>query len=330
MNQKICLISFDHWNYDHHITTKLNELGHIAHHIKIGAFNHKNLFERINNTFSKVFLNTNPKLKKRQDYIIESLQKLGKQDQILVINPELIDPEYHFEIKKFTQTYLAYLYDSVERNPIDHIPMEIFDQTFSFDTNNCEKFGFSKISNYIYDIAIPTATKIENDLIYIGSIDERMDFLDQIGAILKSKNLKFAFYCIGKKAFIYNLKKTFTGKYKNIIFQKKRFNQNTTLVKYSQSNIILDIIRENQSGLSFRIFEGLGLKKKLITNNQSILNYDLHQIDAISYVNKIEDFNNIDTFINSKPNFENKIINDYKLENWVKRVFNLNFSKTTI
>ncbi|WP_428225848.1 hypothetical protein [Flavobacterium sp.] len=324
---KICVISFDHWNYDHHIIAKLNELGHQAHHIKIGGFKHKNFIERIQNTFSKIFLKTNPKLKKRQDFILETLVQLGSQDQILVINPELIDREYHLEIKKKTKKYIAYLYDSVERNPIDHIPIEIFDQTFSFDTNNCEKFGFSKISNYIYDIAIPIATKIENDLIYIGSIDERMDFLEQIGDILKSKNLKFTFYCIGKKAFVYNLKKAFTGKFKNITFQKKRFNQNTTLLKYSQSNIILDIVRQNQSGLSFRIFEGLGLKKKLITNNQSILNYDLHQIDAISYVNKLEDFNNIDTFINSKPNFENRIINNYKLENWVKRVFNLDFSK---
>ena len=65
-SQKIVVISFDHWNYDQFIVKKLNELGHQAHHIKIGNFKHKNWFQRIINTLLKIFLNKNPKNIKKQ------------------------------------------------------------------------------------------------------------------------------------------------------------------------------------------------------------------------------------------------------------------------
>lgn len=43
---------------------------------------------------------------------------------------------------------------------------------------------------------------------------------------------------------------------------------------YAESETIVDLVRDNQTGLSFRIFEALGLQKKVITNNISVQNYD--------------------------------------------------------
>jgi hypothetical protein len=130
MLQKIAVISFDHWNYDAHIVTALQKKGIESFHIKIGNFKYKNTWERIQNTFSKVFLGKNPKLKKRQDYILEQLKENGFQNQILVINPELIDLEYHLAIKKYTDKYIAYLYDSVSRCPVKHLLEGVFDEIF--------------------------------------------------------------------------------------------------------------------------------------------------------------------------------------------------------
>ena len=41
------------------------------------------------------------------------------------------------------------------------------------------------------------------------------------------------------------------------------------------SQILLDIQQKNQLGLSFRVFESLGLEKKLITTNIDVKNYDI-------------------------------------------------------
>ncbi|ANO48128.1 hypothetical protein ACSLMH_05625 [Flavobacterium columnare] len=323
MSQKICVISFDHWNYDCHIVTELQKLGHESHHIRIGNLKYKNFLERLANTCSKVFLGKNPKIKKRQEYILSTLKQLGKQDQILVINPELIELEYHLEIKKFTNKYLAYLYDSIERNPIDHLPSNIFDKIYSFDIKNCKEHCFVKTSNYIYTVENKSAENITQNFIYIGSIDERIDLLNQIGEILKRKKLSFSFYSIGKKSWIYNFKKRCLGRYPNIIFKRKRFSQSETLNLYKQSSVIIDIIRKNQSGLSFRIFEALGLNKKIITNNPSIQKYDLIKINSIFHLNDLNELDNIEDFLNSDTKIDKSIMKQYKLTNWVQKIFSL-------
>ncbi|MFK7030828.1 hypothetical protein [Flavobacterium oreochromis] len=323
MSQKICVISFDHWNYDHHIVKELQKQGHESHHIKIGNFKYKNNIEQFNNTCCKIFLNKNPKIKKRQDYILSRLKQLGKQDQILVINPELITPEYHLEIKKFSKKYLAYLYDSIERNPIDHLSLSFFDTIYSFDSKNCKDHNFIKTSNYIYSIKNDHKQEKKQDFIYIGSIDERIDLLNEIGEIFKKKKLNFTFYSIGKKSWIFNLKKKYMGQYSNITFKKRRFSQSETLNLYKKSTIIVDIIRKNQSGLSFRIFEGLGLGKKIITNNPSIQKYDLIKMNSIFYLNNIDQLNNIENFLHKQTTIDESIMKDYKLSNWVQKIFSL-------
>ncbi|MFK7050123.1 hypothetical protein [Flavobacterium columnare] len=323
MNQKICVISFDHWNYDHHIVTELKKLGHESHHIKIGNLKHKNFFERLKNTFSKVFLGKNPKIKKRQDYIISRLEELGKQDQILVINPELIAPEYHLKIKKFTNLYLAYLYDSIERNPINHLSLDLFDKIYSFDSTNCKEYRFIKTSNYIYTTEKNATKNKIQDFIYIGSIDERIDLLNEIGEILKRKKLSFTFYSIGKKSWFFNLKKKYRGHYSNITFRKKRFSQAETLDLYQKSSVIVDVIRKNQSGLSFRIFEALGLEKKIITNNPSIVKYDLFKINNIFYLKNLNELDNIEVFLHSETRIDESIMKNYQLTSWVQNIFSL-------
>jgi hypothetical protein len=318
MLQKIAVISFDHWNYDAHIVTALQKKGIESFHIKIGNFKYKNTWERIQNTFSKVFLGKNPKLKKRQDYILEQLKENGFQNQILVINPELIDLEYHLAIKKYTDKYIAYLYDSVSRCPVKHLLEGVFDEIFSFDKADVLTYGFSETTNYIYFETPEKAAIQKRNFIYIGSIDNRLKFLNDFGEHLKKHHQSFLFYAIGKKAFINKLKQIFFGKNKNIIFQKKRFTQNETLNMYAESEIIVDLIRDNQSGLSFRIFEALGLQKNIVTNNKTIKTYDFFEFEKIEIFSN--SFENL-TFSNS--NYPEKIISKYHIQNWIKNVFSL-------
>src|SRR5690606_39098696 len=64
------------------------------------------------------------------------------------------------------------------------------------------------------------------------------------------------------------------------------------IFKYSEnSKIVIDIAHANQKGLSMRPFEALGLKRKLITNNTDIKNYDFYNPNNIFI---IENFDNLD------------------------------------
>jgi hypothetical protein len=317
---KIAVISFDHWNYDAHIVTALQKQGIESFHIKIGNFKYKNTWERIQNTFSKVFLGKNPKLKKRQEYILQQLKKNGFQNQILVINPELIDLEYHLAIKKYTDKYIAYLYDSVSRCPIKHLLEGVFDEIFSFDKGDISTYGFSPITNYIYFDSPVIEKDIKQNFIYIGSIDNRLKYLNDFGENLKKQQQSFMFYAIGKKAFVNQLKQLFLGKNKNIIFQKNRFSQNETLKMYNESEIIVDLVRDNQSGLSFRIFEAIGLQKNVITNNKSIISYDIYDSGKIIH---LDDLNKLNKVTFNEENYPYSITKKYSLDNFIKNIFQL-------
>ncbi|WP_396199441.1 hypothetical protein [Flavobacterium sp.] len=322
MLQKIAVISFDHWNYDAHIVSALQKKGIDSFHIKIGNFKYKSTWDRIQNTLSKVFLGKNPKLKKRQEYILQQLQKSGFQHQILVINPELIDLEYHLEIKKHTEKYIAYLYDSVSRCPVKHLLDGVFDEIFSFDKVDVATYGFSEINNYIYFDTPKNASQLKQNFIYIGSIDNRLDYLNQFAEHLKKQHQSFLFYAIGKKAFVNKLKQLFLGKNKNIIFKKKRFSQQDTLKLYAESETIVDLVRDNQTGLSFRIFEALGLRKKIITNNFSIQNYDFYTSNNVYLIDENMQFLS-NVYTSNFVQLPDNIYDKYSISAWVETVFKL-------
>ena len=90
-----------------------------------------------------------------------------------------------------------------------------------------------------------------------------------------------------------------------------------------KSKIIVEIQRNDQIGLSFRIFEALGYRKKLITTNTDVVNYDFYNPQNILVI----DENNIEIpedFVTSPyVDIDETILDKYRLENWVKPIFNL-------
>lgn len=321
---KICIISFDFWNYDEYIAATLRNKGIEAHHINIGAYKHKNFTAKITNTFSKVFLQKNIKNEKRQEFILEELKKLGPQDQILIINPELIEEKFHIEIKKFTSRYIAYLYDSLARCPAETI-LHLFDTIYSFDSEDVSKYGFTKINNYNYLEKAKEEKKPEFDLVYLASYDERLKTLYKITDRLEKLALSYQYVIVGKKSWKKNILKLVSFKGENISkqYQKRRINQKNIPQFYMKGKVLLDLVRENQRGLSFRIFEAMALGKKIISNNESLKNYDFYKPENILILNK--DLTNLNTmfFETLYEPLPEEIYRKYTLENWVDTVFEL-------
>lgn len=324
MSQKIAVISFDHWNYDKHIVDALNKIGEDAFHIKIGGFKHKNIFYKIGNAFSKVFLGKNPKIQKRQEYIISCLEKSGQQDQILVINPELIALDYHLKIKKYSNKYICYLYDSMDRCPVEHLLNGVFDEIYSFDKEDIKKYGFKEITNYNYLEKQPKsdATAIKNEVLYIASFDNRLDTVFKLMEAFEKIKVSYRFIIVGKKTSLFKLKNLFSKDVKGIELRRKRIEQEGLKKLYSETNVVLDIVRENQSGLSFRIFEAMAFEKKIITNNKTVMHYNFYNPNNILIIKN--------EFVFDKNFFETKyepltevIFQEYTIANWVKKVFNL-------
>ena len=89
------------------------------------------------------------------------------------------------------------------------------------------------------------------------------------------------------------------------------------------SSILLDIQKENQEGLSFRVFEALGYEKKLITTNKDIVNYDFYNPNNILIIDR-ENPHIPKTFLNtSYSTVSENIIKKYRRESWIQQVFGI-------
>lgn len=316
---KICIISFDHWHYDSHISKALEKKGIQSYHINTGNFKYfySNFFQRIFNFFQKLIFNRNIKKIKQYEFIINELKKIGSQDKILVINPDLIPLSIHYQIKQFTPNYIAYLYDSSKRYKIDHLLENVFDTIFSFDDEDVKKFGFIPLSNYIYHDKkkLKTKEKFQFSVFIILSIDERLEFLNKISLALDNMEISYKFILVGSKKP--------TSLNPNITFQKNILSLVEVNHYLEKSEIFLDLVRNNQTGLSFRVFESLAYQKKLITTNKFIKNYSFYNPNNILVIDNINFEFNPDFFRTSYEPLSEEIYNFYTIENWVLRIFNL-------
>lgn len=320
---KICVISFDFWHYDEHIVRKLNERDIKAHHINIGAFSHKHLGSKISNAFSKILFGKNLKHQKRQRFVIESLEKIGFQDQILVLNPDTLDSETLKFIKERTFRCITYLYDCLERYPVQD-KLHFFDKIFSFDDKDVREFGFEKLTNYNYLEYLPAEDQNPQlDLYYITSYDKnRNAILRKLAPVLHKKGISHRFLIVGKRIWKEQIRASEPLK-NYAVLKRKTIPAAETISVYRNTKAILELMRAGQTGLSFRFFEAMALEKKIITNNREIPNYDFYTPENILILK--DDFSNLNKDFFEKPyrKLSQDVYDYYTLDKWVDRVFDL-------
>ena len=254
--------------------------------------------------------------------MIEQLDKLGHQDQILVLNADTFDHSTLEYMKKCTDRFITFLYDNLDRCPVQD-KLHFFDKIYSFDDKDIEKHGFERLTNYNY---LPFLSQEKQnpseDALYITSYDKkRIKQLDILSQKFEELRLKSDLYVIGKKSWKNQLMKPLSKN--KIVFTRKRISHENLPEFYKRTKVILDLMRENQYGLSFRVFEAMALEKKIITDNEKIKNYDFYNPNNILVLNK--DFSNItkEFFETPYQSLPEEIYKKYTLEKWVERVFNL-------
>ena len=314
---KICIISYDYFGYDKYILTELQRRKIITKHIDLNQHNffYRNKFQRAKNFIKKIFLNKNIKKIAINSFIINQLNDEGFQDMILVIRPDLIEKKTHLEIKKNTNKYICYLYDSCTRFNIDHLLSGIFDTIYSFDIEDVKKYEFKKITNFIFSEKQKIRNHFTNRIFLIISLDERINFLIKFVSIINNLGIENNIIVIGSEK-----PKTLNS---NINFQNEKLSHSVVKKMMSESEYFLDIVRKNHNGLSFRIFEALAFQRKIITTNQNIKLYDFYNSDNILVID--ENCNHIDPDFFLKPYtpIPDTVYEKYTIQRWVETVFEL-------
>lgn len=279
-------------------------------------YQYTSIFDKIQNLFSKVFLKKNIKDSYRSKEILKAVKSQGIQDFIVVIRPDKLERKTVIELKEYTQNYYSFYFDAISNFPEKVNLIPYFDVVFSYEKEDVKKYNLRFITNFIYDFETSNNTKPEYKIFNISSYDNRFEALEKIASYLKNKDIDYKIIVRKEKAETSNLV-TFTQEY--IPLEKVK----DLLLK---ADVLLDIQKENQHGLSFRVFESLGYKRKLITTNKDIVNYDFYNANNILFV----DANNIfipEAFFETPyQEISKEILYKYTLKGWIERVFNLKSS----
>lgn len=192
----------------------------------------------------------------------------GQFDVALFVTPAQIPTSLIKLALNLSDRKVAYLYDSLNRWPMSIEALSQYDKVFSFDPQDVANYGLHKLYNYIYEDFpvsqepnIYSASVIMSGHTRIPTLEGLARAFDNLGIT----DYKFYVQC-----------KPPTETHPNIVYFKERLSLNfaTNLIK--QSQIVIDISRPGQAGLSFRFFEAMPFRKKIITTNKNVANYDFY------------------------------------------------------
>ena len=282
-------------------------------------FTYRNPLQRIQNFFSKLILQKNQKKKFYRNAIKKKLDAIFEEcfsfDDILILRPDLIKEHLPF-IKDHGKRLIAYFWDSFSRMPKGKETIQFFDKFLSFEPKDAKDHQLLFLPNFYSPDLVAKTEPPHFDLSYVASYDNRMEVLENILASLSSLDLKTNINIIAKKQAGSRNKKE-----KSITWSTDVLPRKETIRIMSDSNVLLDIAQPKQEGLSFRIFEAMKLKKKIITTNQSIVNYDFYDPENIFVWENETTIPTRDFFSTPYSPLPAEILNKYSLQKWINTIF---------
>lgn len=260
---------------------------------------------------------------------IEPLILEKKYDYVFVIIgmtfslfPEMIEKmkEIQNEAK-----FIMYQWDGEKNISFVKDIHKYFDDIYTFDRvdtleNDLYKFlPLFYISRY-EDVGKKEKNFYKYDVSYIGTAHpQKIKLINEIAEkIKKIYPAQYIYHYIPSKIKYY-YHKILNKEYKNIKFKDlktERVSFDNAMEIFEESKCILDAPQKGQNGLTIRTIECLGAKRKLITTNKDIVNYDFYCPENICVYDGNFDYNSI-FFKTDYKKIDENIYEKYSLNNWL-------------
>ena len=284
------------------------------------------------NTLTKVLIRINRKMissmvARYHERILEET-KDNKYDIIFFIRCEAFSRETLIKFRAYhpNAKMVVFFWDSFVYNKNSEKVYDLFDRAFAFEKGDAEKYGISFLPLFYYDSYsdLPIRHEYKYKSLFIGTLhSDRYKIVTSIQEWLRDKGFKnFAWFYLPSKVLFYQMYLTD----RKIKIRDKQIVKYKTLSLeemqklYSDSEIIIDVQSPKQIGLTMRTFEALGARRKLITSNKDIVNYDFYNPSNILVIDR-DHIAIPDKFLTeSYQDIDETIYKKYSLSSWLKRV----------
>lgn len=317
--KNVCLFCTPFFGYDSDIKKEIENLG----------ANVEMYDERIySNTLWKIIVRLNVKpfkkilLKRKFKNIL--LNNAIVFDYIILVSPETVDVSILKKYKQLNKNtkIITYMWDSFRNKKSAKKYLYISDSIFSFDKDDVNRYGLNFLPLFYNYKFKKINNKVRYQCSFIGT--HHSNRYNIVNKIINKDNDNFTFY-YSPSYFVFILKRLFLFKSQQIPINDISFvsmNYDDVVDIISASNVVIDIAHKNQSGLTMRTIETLGAKRKLITTNKNVIEYDFYHKDNIFIYNVDGENSGLKSFLET-PYFElNKdVYNKYSINIWVKSLF---------
>lgn len=251
-------------------------------------------------------------------------KKLSEYDVFILPSRKSAKYAVKYIKKKTNKRVIVWYWNIVTKEEINPRYCKKYNvEAWTFDKNDAKKYNMNYNDAYYFkNINKTDEDKAYNkDVFYIGTEKE-----DRVNVLKQLKNE----FDNQKITYDINVVRNPHYKGKDNIKYAKKMKYEEVLKKIESSKAILDITNNNQVGLTLRPLEALFFKKKLITNNNSIINYEFYNKNNIFVIGK-DNIDGIKEFINNDyVEISQNIIDTYDFENWLKRLLNSKHTKEEI
>lgn len=229
-------------------------------------------------------------------HVVEKLYNEGEKPVIVFFNASLHYNNYlaytlckykdKWKDIKFVLFYLDIIGAGVSRNADYLRERGIFDLVYSVDNRDCEKYNLIKYSTFYSANQKMQDITITNDLYFCGTSKDRSITLKKCA----DKANEFGVKCSMDVVSGFNKETTLDGiSGINVLEPGKYLNYRTVLNKELQAKCILEICQCGQVALTLRPYEAVVYNRKLLSNNEAILDFEFFDERYMRYFEKIED-----------------------------------------
>lgn len=173
--------------------------------------------------------------------------------------------------------------DSSARRAFEMAPL--FDVVFSFDEGDCDRYGFQRFySTLSFPDFVRRDEKLRSGAFFVGTADNRLPLMlasfEKISSVVKNPLFVLASKSLECK-----------GLPEGVQISRTRMPYRTALNYSYNTDLVIEIVKPGQSGITLRTCEAILFNKKLLTNNASLRDMPFFDSRYMSVFGSAEDIN---------------------------------------
>lgn len=224
--------------------------------------------------------------------------------------------------------FVLYQWDSQVNFPYIKNVQHFFDKRYTFDRSDSSEEKGIKFLPLFYsrnyeELGKAVPSSYEYDFCFVGTAHpKKYKFIKLMSEQLRKVYPKQFIYFFYPSRIVFFYRKLHDKELRNAHYREFHFtplSQSEMEKIYTKSRCVLDSAQAGQLGLTIRVLEALGSKKKIITTNEDIVNYDFYCPENIYlYDGKID----MDAPFFKCPykDIEREVYEKYSLRNWLSEI----------